>query len=259
MAPKVERIPEIPNVELGEGPHWDEKSQSLYFVDILGNTIHKYHPATKKHTQANIGAPVSIIIPVQGEKDRFLISIGREIALVTWDGISDQISNIQKIAEGDPGTNNRFNDGKCDPSGRLWVGTMGPEPENGHVQPERGSLYSVKGNEIKKHFSNIGISNGLAWNLSLKKMYYIDSFKGTVDQFDFDIETGSIANRTSIFTLDKHGLASGTNLKTNVAPDGMTIDTDGNLWVAVFNSNSVLKIDPRTPETLLETVKIPAK
>lgn len=70
---------------------------------------------------------MSLIIPIRGEKDKFLISIGRELAIVTWDGESEKVSNIQKLFEVDnePNTiDNRFNDGKCDPSGRLWAGNM---------------------------------------------------------------------------------------------------------------------------------------
>ncbi|XP_023312824.1 regucalcin-like [Anoplophora glabripennis] len=128
MAPKVERITEIETVELGEGPHWDAETQSLYFVDIFGKSIHKYVPVTKKHTKAVIGTNhVSLIIPVRGEKDKFLISIGRELAIVTWDGESEKVSNVRKLFEvdNDPNTiDNRFNDGKCDPSGRLWAGNV---------------------------------------------------------------------------------------------------------------------------------------
>lgn len=60
MSPKVERIEEIETVELGEGPHWDAETQSLYFVDILGHSIHKYVPATKKHTKAVIGKSINL-------------------------------------------------------------------------------------------------------------------------------------------------------------------------------------------------------
>ncbi|KAJ8944500.1 hypothetical protein NQ318_011758 [Aromia moschata] len=255
MAPTVELIKEIGSVELGEAPHWDEETQSLYFVDIFGESIHKYVPATKKHTKAIIGTNhVSIIIPVKGQKDKFVISIGREIALVTWDGESETVSEVKKLYEVDnnPDTiDNRFNDGKCDPSGRLWAGTMGIEPENGHVQPEMGSLFSFENKKVTSHLNKIGISNGLAWSTELKKFYYIDSFKGRVEEYDFDIESGTISNGKPIFTLEKHNISG--------FPDGMTIDTDGNLWLAVFNGYQIIQIDPRKPETLLQSIQFPAK
>lgn len=251
MAPKVERITEIPNLELGEGPHWDIATQSLYLVDIHGKTIYKYVPSTGQQTQITFEKPVSFIIPVKSKRDQFIISLERELNIITWDGQSQEVSNIEKIAEVDQGTGNRINDGKVDPSGRLWAGTMGPEPERLKIEPERGSLFSLNNSgEVAYHVDKIGISNGLAWNKDRTKLYYVDSFKGSVDAFDFDIVNGTISNRTPIFTVSKHDI--------NGLPDGLTIDVDGNLWVAVFNSYSVVKIDPRIPETLLQTVKIPA-
>lgn len=251
MAPRVELIKEIPKLELGEGPHWDIETQSLYFVDIFGKTIHKFNPSTGQHTKATFDKPVSLIVPVKGKRDQFVISIERELSIVTWDGRSEKVSKIEKIAEVDQGTENRINDGKCDPSGRLWCGTMGPEPENGHVAPSCGSLFSLNNGTVTSHVTNVGISNGLAWNTKLKQMYYIDSFAGSVDAFDFDIDNGTATNRRAIFTLSKHGIDG--------FPDGMAIDVNGNLWVAVFNSFKVINIDPRKPETLLQTIDIPAK
>ncbi|CAH0557444.1 unnamed protein product [Brassicogethes aeneus] len=253
MAPVVERV--VDSVHLGEGPHWDVSTQSLYFVDIFGKAIHKYVPSTKKHTKAVIGSGhVSLIVPVEGQKDKFLISIGRKLAVVTWDGESDKVSKTEEITEVDnkPDTlDNRFNDGKCDPSGRLWAGTMGGEPENGAVKREKGALFSLVKGQAKQHLSKIGISNGLAWTTDNKTMYYIDSHKGYLEQFDFDIVNGTISNSRNVFTLSKHGVDG--------VLDGMCIDTDGNLWVAIFNGYRVIKIDPRKPETLLQTVEIPAK
>ncbi|XP_019870755.2 regucalcin [Aethina tumida] len=250
MAPVVERV--VPSIEIGEGPHWDANTQSLYYVDVFGKAIHRYVPATKKHTKAVIGTDcVSFIIPVEGQKNKYLISIGRNLAVVTWDGESDRVSNTEVIAEvhNHPDTmDNRFNDGKCDPSGRLWAGSMSSEAINGVV---KGALFSLENKEIKTHLTDIGMSNGLCWSSDHKTMYYIDSLKEYVEQFDFDIKNGTICNGRVIFTPAKHGIDG--------VLDGMTIDTDDNLWIAIFNGYRVIQIDPRKPETLLQTVPIPAK
>lgn len=255
MNPTVERLKSVPATELGEGPHWDAESQSLYFVDIFGKSIHKYVPATDKHTKAVIGLnQVSLIVPVRGEKNKYLISIGRELAVVTWDGESEKVAKIEKIVEieNDPETiDNRFNDGKCDPSGRLWAGTMGGEPVNGQVKPQKGSLYSFENKKPMKHLSKLGISNGLAWSADKKKMFYIDTHAGSIDEFDYDIKNGTMSNRRPLFTLKKHNIPGG--------PDGMTIDKDGKLWVAIFNGHRVIKIDTEKRETLLMSVTLPAK
>ncbi|KAJ3654214.1 hypothetical protein Zmor_013416 [Zophobas morio] len=253
MSPKVEKI--VDSVELGEGPHWDTQTQSLYFVDIYGKAIHKYVPSTKKHTKAVIGTNhVSLIVPVEGQKDKFLVSVGRDLVIVTWDGLSEKISHQEKIYEVDdhPDTlTNRFNDGKCDASGRLWAGSMGPQPVNGYVEPHKGCFVSFGPNkQVKTHMTKVGISNGLAWSLDNKHFYYIDTHKGTVDQYDFDLKNGTISNCKAIFTLSQ------TDIKG--ALDGMAIDTDGNLWIAIFGGDRVIKIDPRKPETLLESIQLPA-
>nr|ADK55065.1 luciferin regenerating enzyme [Lampyris turkestanicus] len=253
MSPTIEIVTE--RVILGEGPHWDVPSQSLYYVDILGQTLHKYVPSTNTHTKVKIeGGPIGFAIPVEGKPNTFAIGLGRKIVEVVWDGVSDSVSSLKTLVEVDSEagfTNNRFNDGKADPTGRLWAGTMGPEPEVGKLEPEKGTLYTFDRNHrIKAHLKTISISNGLAWNLKLKKMYYIDSPLKTVDQYDYDMVKGEICNRKVIFDFDKHSIPG--------IPDGMTIDSEGNLWVAVFDGARILKINPNTSE-LLTTINFPTQ
>ncbi|KAJ8960667.1 hypothetical protein NQ314_006059 [Rhamnusium bicolor] len=224
MAPKVERIEEIGTLELAEGPHWDAETQ---------RTNH-----------------VSIIIPVKGEKDKFLISIGRELATITWDGESEQASNITKIFEvdNDPDTiDNRFNDGKCDPSGRLWAGTMGGEPVNGDVKREKGSFFSFQNGKVTTHIKKIGISNGLAWNTELNKFYYIDTHKGTVEEYDYDISDGSIYSndKTKMSKLEILPISKPLDVGTRIHWDE---ETQSLYYVDVPNS-SVYKYDANTGET----------
>ncbi|CAH0557443.1 unnamed protein product [Brassicogethes aeneus] len=253
MAPVIEIITE--RATLGEGPHWDEALQCLYYVDIFGQTINKFVPSTGVHTKAKIeGGPVTLVIPVEGTDDTFLVSIGRKLLTVKWDGVSDKVSNVKEIieVEKEPEViNNRFNDGKADPTGRLWAGTMGPEPEIGKLEKEKGTLYTLVGkNTVKVHLTKVSIANGLAWNIKLKKMYYIDSPRRTVDQYDYNMEKGEICNRKPIFNLDHHDIPG--------VPDGMTIDTDGNLWVAVFDGGRLLHVNPNNSE-LITTINFPAK
>ncbi|KAJ8918476.1 hypothetical protein NQ315_008173 [Exocentrus adspersus] len=253
MAPKIEKL-NIGPLSLGEGPHWDVKTQSLYFVDFFERNINKYAPSTKKHTKAQIDNKSSIIIPVEGSEDQFVISSGRELVLISWDGKSDKVTMLKKLYEVDEGTENIFNDGKCDPTGRLWTGTMGPSGEDIEDIPEgRGSFYSFANGKITKHLSGIGISNGIAIDTNRNKFYYNDSYKGTLDEFDFDITKGTITNRKPLYTLfEKY---SG-NLELL---DGMTIDTDGNLWAAVFNQSRVIKVDPRKPGAIADVIEFPTK
>ncbi|KAJ8973399.1 hypothetical protein NQ317_006465, partial [Molorchus minor] len=247
--------------ELGESPHWDAETQTLYFVDINGHSIHKY-------ARISLGANTTFIIPVAGNNTQFVIGKAREIVLISWNGENETAEVVKTLYEVDseyPG--NVFNDGKCDPSGRLWAGTIGAPPVDlDAIVNGRGSLYSFSNNKATKQISGLGISNGLAFNERLGKFYYIDSRKGTLDEYDIDIANGTIckyhkrylneriemkANGKPVFTLKNHGLEGFL--------DGMTIDADGNIFAAVPPGYKLIKIDPRRPETLLETIEFPAQ
>ncbi|KAJ8944492.1 hypothetical protein NQ318_011750 [Aromia moschata] len=121
MAPIIEKVT-TENLQLGESPHWDSETQSLYLVDIFGQSIHKYVPSTKRFTTAHIGKKISIIIPVQGKKDQFIITIDRQIVLIKWDGESKDISILETLYDVETDTDKTLNDGKCDSTGRLWAG-----------------------------------------------------------------------------------------------------------------------------------------
>ncbi|KAF5277414.1 hypothetical protein FQA39_LY06227 [Lamprigera yunnana] len=252
MGPHVQQITELSGFQLGEGPHWDEETQSLYFVDIIGKSVHKYVPSTKKHTTVFLEDTPSFIIPVKDSADRFIVSLGRSVVIMTWDGVSSSPDNIEELAtldESSDKVNTRINDGKADPLGNLWAGTMERNADHIKCVPLMGSLYSLSQKRVKKHENNICIANGLAWSKDLKNFYYIDSGTIRVDQYDLDANTLTISNRRPLFTFLKHGIQG--------YPDGQTIDSEGNLWVAVFQGQKVLKISTAQPETLLESIDIP--
>ncbi|XP_069695227.1 regucalcin-like [Periplaneta americana] len=252
-APKVTQIADP--VKLGEGPHWDHESQALYYVDIKGSTVSKYVPATKKHTTVKIeGGPVSLVIPVEGTTDKFVITVGRNVAIMTWDGESDTPADVKHVCTVDTeekSQNNRLNDGKADPTGRLWSGTMGPDTGvSNEFEPEVGALYSFsKDWEATQHLMKITVANGLAWTEDQKLMYYIDSPTRKVYTFDFDAKNGKISNKRTGFDLEKNGVKG--------FPDGMAIDTEGKLWVACFEGSKVIRVDP-TNGKLLSEIEIPA-
>lgn len=126
-----------------------------------------------------------------------MISFGRQVAVITWDGTSDKVTDFKKITEVDTeeaSLQNRINDAKCDATGRLWCGTMGPEPTKGHITPYKGSFYSVDSNgKVKRHITPVSCSNGLAWNSDGTKFYYIDSGTREVHEYDIDLSSGVIS------------------------------------------------------------------
>ncbi|XP_004930716.1 regucalcin isoform X2 [Bombyx mori] len=249
MAPQLQAVTEP--VWLGEGPHWDHNEQALYFVSIFDETIHKYVPETGKHTRSKLDGKPTFIIPIEGKKHHFVVGLDRLVVEIQWTGEDQTARLVRTVAEVDQDNpNNRFNDAKADPRGRLFAGTMGHEYEPGKFDLKKGSLYRIDPDgSVHRLESNIDISNGLCWDLQRSAFYFADSFEYTIRRYDYDVETGSIANAKTVFKYSDHGLEG--------IVDGMTIDTDGNLWVANFDGRQVLKIDPRGGK-LLQKIPIPA-
>ncbi|XP_069695219.1 regucalcin-like [Periplaneta americana] len=250
---KVESL--TPPMILGEGPHWDQEAAVLYFVDLHGSTLNKYDPATGKHTSTKKFDErcVGFSIPIQGQENKFAVGVGRDLAIITWNGENGGPQNIETILtiETDPDqSGNRFNDAKADPNGRLWAGSMGAMIKPGEFERECGSLYSIsKERNVVTHVTKVGISNGLAWSKDLKHFFYIDSHITKVFKFDYDAATGSISNRRSLFDFETHGISG--------FPDGMTIDSADNLWVACFSGGQVICINSKSGH-LIRRVNIPA-
>ncbi|XP_054258472.1 regucalcin-like [Macrosteles quadrilineatus] len=249
-SPVLTRVTEP--VDHGEGPHWDPTEQVLYYVDISGQALHRYDPATKTDTSLKLDKPVALVVPVKDERNKFVVGLGRDLVVLTWDWNSGkhQISTLASVDQHETG--NRFNDGKADAKGRVWAGTMGPEKPVGNVLPDRGTLYRLDNDPSKPCVADVEIrpatiSNGLTWSLDNKILYYIDTPLRRVDAFDFDLENGQISKRRTVFEFGE--------LPGN--PDGMTIDSEGNLWIACWDGYQVIKVDPVSGE-LLQEVKLPA-
>lgn len=222
--------------ELGECPCWDEKYDKLFWIDTLRCELYIYNSHQNSLTTfPTDSCPGSYALC---ETERLLLATQKGIGfLEIKNGYITYFCNPESDKN-----NNRFNDGKCDPYGRFWVGTM---DENGATG--KGSLYCVHADlRIKKVLSNISVSNGMAWSPDNKTMYYIDSPQKSVFSFDYDLESGDIKNRrVAIDTREIQGL-----------PDGMTIDADGMLWVAMWGGEQIVRWNPQTGK-LLSTVPIP--
>ncbi|EDO43634.1 predicted protein [Nematostella vectensis] len=220
--------------QLGEAPHWDEQSSKLVYVDILGKSVHLYDAATGKH--ASISRKLRAHRNFGDHSGALLIATKYVIVFLLF--VISYVSLL--LAEDKP--NNRFNDGKCDPAGRFWAGNMGPEPRATEVVPEQGSLFCLHADgAVTKHDSKITISNGLGWSPDNKTMYFIDSIPARcVYAYDFDMPTGSISNRRIAVQVDPlYGV-----------PDGMSVDSDGMLWVAMYNGGKVVRYDPSNGKEL---------
>ncbi|XP_022920874.2 putative sugar lactone lactonase YvrE [Onthophagus taurus] len=241
-------------VDHAEGPVWDYRTETLYYVDIHAGGLYSYHPKSNNLQHINLNGSLSVIIPSQSNTTYFFGGLNRTLTLIQWDG-GKGLGKTQNLAVVQPEyPKSRFNDGKADKQGRLWFGTMGYENSKGDVDPNQGALYKFTKNNLQHPdvlIRPVNISNGLAWNKANDKFFYIDTPTNQVRQYDYDDKSGTISNPKIVFDVDDHPAITGH-------PDGMTIDRDDNLWVALYNGGAVIKVNPRTKK-LVEIVPIPAQ
>ena len=221
----------------GEGSIWHPSRHTLFWVDIEGQTLYEYHPADKTCSSWRFDRMISTVVP---ETDTtVVVALQDEIVRVHLsDGHTASIAPIP-----DDGGKLRCNDGKCDPAGRLWVGTMGFG-----APKEAGTLYCVLPNgEVTPMLRKVTISNGIVWTSDKQYMYYNDTPTGRIARYRYDTASGEISFDGIAVVLPE---GSGS-------PDGMTIDGNDNLWVAQWGGSGVYCYNPRTGE-LLAKVEVPA-
>lgn len=221
----------------GEGSIWHPDRQTLFWVDIEGRTLYEYLPDQKDCRSWRFDRMVTTVIP---ETDStVLIALQNEIIRVNLNDGSTV--SIVSVPDGD-GTI-RTNDGKCDPSGRLWVGTMGFGEQKGAA-----CLYCVRADgSIETKWTDVTISNGIVWSADKKYMYYNDTPTRKIMRFRYDDNTGEI-----LYDGIAVQIPEGTG-----SPDGMTIDNEDNLWVAQWGGGGVYCYNPYTGD-LLAKVEVPA-
>ena len=221
---------------LGEGPVWDNVQKCICWIDILNGKIHQFCPEQKKFTTISVQQMIGCLAICTN--NNFIAALQNGFAFVDRENgsvklISDPEAHL-------PG--NRFNDGKCDPAGRFWAGTMSLSEEAG-----AGSVYIVQ-NDLQpiKIIESVTISNGMAWSPNHQTFYYIDTPTFLILAYDYNIVNGQISNKRTIIKIDeKDGY-----------PDGMTIDNEGMLWVAHWGGWQITRWDPGTGEKI-HSIKLP--
>lgn len=207
---------------LGEGPVWDARIDRLVWVDILAGRV---------HLTARDGATRTISLPSAVGSVALRASGGWVAALadgfwsVAEDGAVERLADVQSDRP-----DLRFNDGKCDPQGRFWAGTMALDHRAG-----AGALYRLDADlAVTKMVDDVAISNGLDWSLDGRTMYYVDTPTRRIDQFDFDPDTGAISGRRPFVAIPPG----------DGSPDGLTIDAEGGLWLALWDGWLVRRYGP---------------
>ena len=215
---------------LGEGPIWDIHRQVLWWTDISGRVLHCYNPIDGTNRTWEIGQMVGTLVIAKSGG----LVLAAQNGFLRFDPLTGATELIVDPEADKP--ENRFNDGKCEPAGRLWSGTM-PITEDSAT----GSMYCLHPDgHVEKHGGAYSIPNGIVWSADAKTMYHIDSPTRRVDAWDFDNATGTISNRRTAIEITDEG----------AIPDGMAMDVEGKVWVALWGGGSVARFDPDTGEEL---------
>jgi sugar lactone lactonase YvrE len=223
--------------ELGEGPAWDAAAGRLHWVDIHAGDLHTFDPQTGADTHLHFDEFLGCLAPARN--GRLVLALRSGFARL--DPASGQLEHLHDPEPGLPG--NRFNDGKCDPAGRFLAGTM-----DDAEQEASGSLYSFSPDgACRRLLTGLRISNGLAWSPDGRTFYFIDTPTRLVLAYDYDLASGSLANPRPAVSVPA-GLGW---------PDGMTCDSLGRLWIALWGGAALTCWDPASGR-LLETVRFPA-
>jgi sugar lactone lactonase YvrE len=222
---------------LGEGPTWSPRDSSLYWVDILTPSVHCFDTVRGVDTESKIGSMVSVAIP----KATGGLLVAMPGGLMTLELSQKTLAPFCHPESDRPG--NRYNDGKCDRMGRLWIGTL-----DMGAAANRGNLFRVDPDgSWRKMDAGFTVANGLGWSPDNRHMYFTDTPRRTIYRYDFDLLAGTISNRQPFITLDAN---DGT-------PDGMTVDEAGCLWVAVWDAWRVSRFSPQGEELLRIKMPVP--
>jgi sugar lactone lactonase YvrE len=202
---------DLPLNQLGEGAFWSRLNSTFYWVDITGQTVQAYHSPDRIYSSWRLSKEVSFAFPRQ---DGHLL-VGLRDGVYDYDPVSGEEAPIALL---DLPAHHRLNDGKFDPSGRLWIGTINTSDD----PLETAALYVLRDDrleEVERGYTN---ANGKAWSPDGRVMYHADTSRGTIWTYEYNVETGTPSNKRGFVRHD------------NWNPDGLCIDPEGNLLVAVF-------------------------
>jgi sugar lactone lactonase YvrE len=219
---------------LGESPRWHPSEKRLYWVDIEAGTVHSQSARERTPVTHKVDMKVGCLA----------FESSGSLLLATSKGIqrwNADRSVLTLLADPEHGkTDARFNDGLVDAAGRFWAGTM---TEN----DASSTLYCLEP-DLRLHsmVNGVTISNGIGWNTENNLMYFTDTMKRIIWQFDFDLETGALANRRTYLEFTGDGV-----------PDGLAVDSDGNLWIVICGDGSIQVHDPSGKQ--LDLLRFPTR
>jgi sugar lactone lactonase YvrE len=238
LFPRIMIKPEVVGEQVsvwGEGPLW--WGERLLYVDIEAHKITAFTPQTGREQVWHVGQRVGTVVP---RATGGLVWCG-DHGIYSLNEASGESTFITNPEEETQRPDNRFNDGKCDPAGRLWAGTICLKK-----RPE-AALYCLQTDlSVSRKYSPVTNSNGIVWSSDAATLYYIDTPSKKVRAFDFDLEKGEISHERTVW--DTAADAS--------SPDGMTIDSEDRLWIAFCHGAKVVCYDPLS-EQVMEQIDFP--
>lgn len=217
----------------GEGPFWDSRVGRLFFVDMLAGVVAELDTSgsVKRHVVGDVAAVVRA-----RARGGYVLAVERGFAFA-----NDDFSVVETLPPVFSDETVRMNEGGCDPQGRFYCGSMAYA-----MTPGAGTLFRLNPDlSVERVLTGVTISNGLQWSRDGSSVYYSDTATGRVDLFDFDVDTGEFSGRRPFVELDS---ATG-------APDGLAIDEEDGLWVALWGGGAVHRYDPHG--RLSEVVELP--
>lgn len=210
--------------ELGESPLWHHQERALYWVDAIKPAIHRYDPKTKAHQSWSMPELTSSI--AMCKKGGLIASMGT--GFVHFDTQSGSIEPLTQVLSGKDAE--RINDGKCDPLGRFWAGTVSPDPHQG-----LGKLFCLsRSYSVTTMKENVILSNGLAWSPCHSYFYFTDTLRSCIYRYRWHKDSGTISDQEIFITLD--------NKIGNL--DGLTVDQQGYLWSAIWDGYKIIRFTP---------------
>ncbi|HEY2575082.1 MAG TPA: SMP-30/gluconolactonase/LRE family protein [Streptosporangiaceae bacterium] len=215
-------VPVTQPAYLAESPIWDAATQTLLWVDIMAGDVHRFDPASGQDSVTSVGVPVGAL----ATRDAGGLILAAGVGFAT---LNERTGELDWLWAG--GLGDRMNDGKCDPSGRFLAGTLTYARHPGacalyRLDPAAPGVATV--------LDGVTLSNGLGWSPAGDLMYYADTPSEQVDVLHYDPATGEVGDRR-VF-VDLHDVPG--------RPDGLTVDSDGCIWIAMAGGAAVRKYTP---------------
>ncbi len=220
------------NLLVGESPVWDEKQKQLYFVDIRGKCFYRFDYKTGSYNKTDVGQMLGCLALCENGE----LLLGMEDGVYRY---SQETKKMTLAHEPIKIKGERFNDGKVGPDGYYYVGTAGANFS--------GAFYRMHNGRLEELFDKCGCSNGIDWIDNGKTMIYCDSREQKLEKFNFSLELHTLSQRKNIANISPE-LGSG---------DGLTVDAEGNVWIAVWGGSCVLHINPKSGE-IMDKIELPA-